>query len=496
MNTKDRHSKIANIPRPSSVYGHELRSLFGCGKNFIQIGADFASLEARIQAHYVYNYKEGPELAEALVAEKPNDLHAFPVTNQLLTQDGWKDIQHLNKETDLVAQWNKDSNTVEFVRPSSIIIRDNNNQDLMYEFTGSFNFKMTTTNKHRILLFNPTTNQYVDVLAKDLDVKKYSDYVIPLTPDFERNESLVDIFTYNNVPVSSLVIKTYSSTELVGCVSVPSTYLLVKEANSIFISGNCLSEDTEILTKKGWKLFSDISLDTMVAQWSKDTQSITYTFPSEIICNDEYKGDMISVEGDRLSILMTPSHRNVVLNSEGNYVDVLASDLTTEDGIIPTHGLLFGNNIYYEHSAPGLYEKFVNFAKLNTNIYSKAHKTKSGMVLQSESKEIIEEIQTNLLWCNITALIVEKQIYKKAKDTNKITIYQTLIPAKNPNLKGAHLKHTEIKTQHYEGKIYCVRVSTSYIVCRRNGKIFVTGNSINARKLDISRDSAKSFSYA
>ena len=108
----------------------------------------------------------------------------------------------------------------------------------------------------------------------------------------------------------------------------------------------------------------------------------------------------------------------------------------------------------------------------------------------------IEEIQTNLLWCNITALIVEKQIYKKAKDTNKITIYQTLIPAKNPNLKGAHLKHTEIKTQHYEGKIYCVRVSTSYIVCRRNGKIFVTGNSINARKLDISRDSAKSFSYA
>ena len=333
MNTKDRHSKIANIPRPSSVYGHELRSLFGCGKNFIQIGADFASLEARIQAHYVYNYKEGPELAEALVAEKPNDLH-------------------------------------------------------------------------------------------------------------------------------------------------------------------CLSEDTEILTKKGWKLFSDISLETMVAQWSKDTQSITYTFPSEIICNDEYKGDMISVEGDRLSILMTPSHRNVVLNSEGNYVDVLASDLTTEDGIIPTHGLLFGNNIYYEHSAPGLYEKFVNFAKLNTNIYSKAHKTKSGMVLQSESKEIIEEIQTNLLWCNITALIVEKQIYKKAKDTNKITIYQTLIPAKNPNLKGAHLKHTEIKTQHYEGKIYCVRVSTSYIVCRRNGKIFVTGNSINARKLDISRDSAKSFSYA
>ena len=53
MNTKDRHSKIANIPRPSSVYGHELRSLFGCGKNFIQIGADFASLEARIQGNII-----------------------------------------------------------------------------------------------------------------------------------------------------------------------------------------------------------------------------------------------------------------------------------------------------------------------------------------------------------------------------------------------------------------------------------------------------------
>lgn len=328
-----KHSKVANIPRISSIYGHELRSLFGCGKNFIQIGADFASLEARIQGHYVFNYNTGKELAEALVAEKPNDIH-------------------------------------------------------------------------------------------------------------------------------------------------------------------CLSADTEILTKKGWKLFSEINTETMIAQWHKHNQSITYTFPQEIICNEEYQGDMVSVEGDRLSILMTPNHRNIVLNTNGEYEEVLAIDLNNESGIIPTHGLLYNNNIYYEHSAPGIYEKFVDFAKANPDLYNKVIKTKSGMVLQSESFTIIEELQTNLVWCNTQALIVQKQIYKKARDKDKIIIYQTIIPAKNPNLKGSDLKHTTIKKVSYTGAVYCVRVSSSFIVCRRNGKIFVTGNSLNAQKLNITRDAAKSFSYA
>lgn len=72
-----RHIGIANIPRATSIYGKEMRSLFGCGENAFQFGYDFSSLEARVNGHYVMPYKGGQELAELMVAEKPNDLHTL-----------------------------------------------------------------------------------------------------------------------------------------------------------------------------------------------------------------------------------------------------------------------------------------------------------------------------------------------------------------------------------------------------------------------------------
>lgn len=71
------HIGIANIPRASSIYGKEMRSLFGAGDGFVQLGFDFSSLENRIQGNYVFNGTEGQLLAERLIADKPYDLHTI-----------------------------------------------------------------------------------------------------------------------------------------------------------------------------------------------------------------------------------------------------------------------------------------------------------------------------------------------------------------------------------------------------------------------------------
>ena len=71
-----RHIGVANIARASSIYGKEMRSLFGCGEGFLQTGFDFSSLENRVQGGYVKKYPHGEELAEMLLAEKPSDLHS------------------------------------------------------------------------------------------------------------------------------------------------------------------------------------------------------------------------------------------------------------------------------------------------------------------------------------------------------------------------------------------------------------------------------------
>ena len=72
-----RHIGVANIARATSVYGKEMRSLFGSGKDGLQFGYDFSSLEARIQGHYCWKYTGGEELATSLLAEKPNDIHTL-----------------------------------------------------------------------------------------------------------------------------------------------------------------------------------------------------------------------------------------------------------------------------------------------------------------------------------------------------------------------------------------------------------------------------------
>lgn len=62
-----RHSGVVNIPNPYAAYGSDIRSLFTAPDNYCLVGVDAAALEARIQAHYVYPFKGGPELADILL---------------------------------------------------------------------------------------------------------------------------------------------------------------------------------------------------------------------------------------------------------------------------------------------------------------------------------------------------------------------------------------------------------------------------------------------
>jgi hypothetical protein len=89
-----RHIGIVNIPRVTSIYGKELRGLFGSGKEALQLGFDFASLEARIQGHYCYTYTDGQKLAKMLLAEKPNDWHSISAIKIGLIRDLVKNVNY------------------------------------------------------------------------------------------------------------------------------------------------------------------------------------------------------------------------------------------------------------------------------------------------------------------------------------------------------------------------------------------------------------------
>lgn len=72
------HKIVCNIPRVTSLYGENMRALFGVDRaaKQVQLGFDFSSLEALCQASFCLPYTKGKELAESLLAEKPNDVHS------------------------------------------------------------------------------------------------------------------------------------------------------------------------------------------------------------------------------------------------------------------------------------------------------------------------------------------------------------------------------------------------------------------------------------
>lgn len=77
-----KHRGVSNISRVTSIYGEQMRSMFGADtRTHYQLGYDFNSLEAVIESHYVYKYPGGKEYGVSLTAAKPNDCHSVLARN-------------------------------------------------------------------------------------------------------------------------------------------------------------------------------------------------------------------------------------------------------------------------------------------------------------------------------------------------------------------------------------------------------------------------------
>lgn len=79
-------------------------------------------------------------------------------------------------------------------------------------------------------------------------------------------------------------------------------------------AGECYSNDTEVLTENGWKLFAYLNKDEKVASLSKDG-ILEYVLPTKYI-EECYKGSMFSQTGQQIDLLVTPNH-NMYVGWEG-----------------------------------------------------------------------------------------------------------------------------------------------------------------------------------
>lgn len=81
------------------------------------------------------------------------------------------------------------------------------------------------------------------------------------------------------------------------------------------VDGGCYSEDTEVLTKDGWKLHQNMTLDDEVAVFDPDSQVLDWMNPTKIHEFD-YSGIMHNWTGRYMDLLVTPNHRMVMKNNQ------------------------------------------------------------------------------------------------------------------------------------------------------------------------------------
>lgn len=110
---------------------------------------------------------------------------------------------------------------------------------------------------------------------------------------------------------------------VLGDVAIKRSGLKILEqlnGRKVLVKGNhdCLDELTEILTDNGWKNYWEIAATDRC--WSMKDGTTGCWMPITSVITREHKGEMVSIESGRLSMLMTPNHRVAFLGKSGlNY---------------------------------------------------------------------------------------------------------------------------------------------------------------------------------
>lgn len=414
-----KHRIVVNVPRPSSLYGEKLRELFGVDEGFYQVGYDFSSLEARMEAHYCFPYdNKNKDYCNSLLMEKPNDVHCFDKNTEILTKQGWKFFKDLNSK-DEVAQW-ETNNNVDFVKPNKIFC---------YEYSGELyktdkqNLNMAVTPNHRII---------------SSDYKKKNDWEVSIISNFNYSQRVI--------PTSGVTTS-------------------VKEFNIEFL-----------------KLIVATQADGYL---NKDSSAISFSFTKE------RKIERLKNILDSLSAKYTIGEHFRKNRKEVSF-RVCASPLTVAIREYVTEDKEINYNLLELNSSCLL-------TMIKELQFWDGTKTKNGnIVLDTTSEEVVDFFQAA---CSISGLKSTKTFFNKKTtySPNSINIIRLYISWETKT--NTCLEKDYLYKEKYNDKVYCVEVPSGKIIVRRSGTVYVSGNSITARKIadmllrEFIRDHAKAVKY-
>jgi ribonucleotide reductase alpha subunit len=96
----------------------------------------------------------------------------------------------------------------------------------------------------------------------------------------------------------------------------------------------CYDNQTEVLTKDGWKKFENVNYDDEIACFNKMTRKLEYQHPMNII-RQPYSGEMFHFKHRSIDLLVTPNHRMCVIDNYWKSIKCVEAKEIVFNAVVP-----------------------------------------------------------------------------------------------------------------------------------------------------------------
>lgn len=153
----------------------------------------------------------------------------------------------------------------------------------------------------------------------------------------------------------------------------------------------CFDEETELLTKDGWKYMKDITTKDELATLEPNTMELEYQQPTDMHSYD-FEGEMVSLNSKYMDVLVTPNHRMWAKRAHADTYDFIeAGDIKAQQKFMRWANWKGSNEEYYNIPSYG-----VHMAE-ETNILMKDWIAFMGLFLSEGFTSITKSTQQHIV---------------------------------------------------------------------------------------------------
>ena len=251
---------------------------------------------------------------------------------------------------------------------------------------------------------------------------------------------------------------------------------------------NCVDAETEILTTSGWKKYNEITEGEEIFSYSLESNEIVLDKINAIHISEE-KTEVYHLYTSNFDAMCTLNHRWVMRNFDTNNVKFYDTDHILKFHRPRYHILRIARNRIFENEkldiplfCEGVLANSVSTRKIltlgcyNANRcceYFRENYLKNGCI-EFSNEEVADKFQ---LICFMAEKVGNKRKQStKRKNKENITTWKVSCPKRNL-YQTARIDMMK-KDKESTDLVWCVTTDQGTWIARRNGKYYITGNSI------------------